>query len=57
MHQLVSVSYYEGFTSVTNPITGRTKDVSKLRTGGPVVDVVSAIIVANGPKSQRRRNL
>ena len=57
LHQLVSVSYYAGFTSVLNPITGRTKDVAKLRVGGPVVDIVSSIIVAPGPKSQRRRNL
>lgn len=54
--QLVSVSYYEGFTSVLNPITGRTKDVAKLRVGGPVVDILTSIAVNPRPASQRRRN-
>lgn len=53
---LVSVSYYEGFTPVTNPITGRTKDVAKLRTGGPVVDVITSLSIGAAPASQRRRN-
>jgi hypothetical protein len=52
-----NVSYYEGFTAVVNPITGRTKDVAKLRTGGPVVDAVTQITVNVHPASQRRRDL
>jgi hypothetical protein len=52
-----NVSYYEGFTAVTNPITGRTKDVSKLRTGSPVVDPLLSLAYSPRPASQRRRNL
>lgn len=55
--QLVNVSYYEGFTSVLNPITGRTKDVAKLRVGGPIVDILTGLSVNPRPASQRRRNL
>ena len=55
--RLKQISYYEGFTSVTNPITGRTKDVSKLRVGGPVVDDVINVTINPAPASQRRRNL
>ena len=51
----VNVSFYSGFTSVLNPITGRTKDVAKLRTGGPVVDTIVAQTISNKPGSQRRR--
>jgi hypothetical protein len=54
--ELVNVSYYEGFTSVLNPITGRTKDVPKLRVGGPIVDILTNIVVNPRPASQRRRN-
>jgi hypothetical protein len=54
---LSSVSYYSGFTSVLNPITGRTKDVSKLRTAGPVVDKIVSFATNPRPASQRRRNL
>ena len=53
---LVNVSYYQGFTSVTNPITGRTKDVAKLRVGAPVVDAVTSLAINPAPGSQRRRN-
>jgi hypothetical protein len=52
----VSVSYYAGFTAVTNPITGRTKDVAKLRPGGPVVDLITGGQFSLKPASQRRRN-
>lgn len=55
--EVVNVSYYEGFTSVTNPITGRTKDVPKQRTGGPVTDVIAAYVLNPKLGSQRRRNL
>jgi hypothetical protein len=53
----VNVSYYAGFTPVTNPITGRTKDVTKLRVGGPHVDVINSTAVSPKVASQRRRNL
>lgn len=53
--KLVNVSYYQGFTAVTNPITGRTKDVAKLRTGGPVVDNLNSFAVNAKVGSQRRR--
>jgi hypothetical protein len=53
--QHVNVSYYQGFTAVVNPITGRTKDVAKLRTGGPVVDIITGMTVNLKPGVQRRR--
>jgi hypothetical protein len=53
----VNVSYYESFTLVVNPITGRGKNVAKLRVGGPVVDTVTSIVANTRPASQRRRNL
>lgn len=52
----VNVSYYEGFTSVQNPITMRWRNVSKPRTT-PLVDVIVAIKGNLKPGSQRRRNL
>lgn len=55
--QHVNVSYYESFTAVTNPITGRTKDVPKLRTGGPVIDAISGVSINPKIASQRRRTL
>lgn len=51
----VSVSYYSGFTVVTNPITHRARNVPTLR-GTPIVDPVLAISVEPGIASQRRRN-
>jgi len=53
----VNVSYYDGFTLVTSPTTGRGKNVAKLRTGGPVIDVIRSTAVNIKPASQRRRNL
>lgn len=53
----VSVSYYEGFTVVISPTTGRARNVAKLRVGGPVTD---PILASNGnvrPGSQRRRGM
>jgi hypothetical protein len=38
--QMVSVSYYDGFTVVTSPTTGRARNVPKLRSGGPAVDTI-----------------
>lgn len=52
----VSVSYYEGFTSVLNPITGRTRDVPKVRTGAIPVDPILAYTPSVKVSSQRRRN-
>lgn len=53
--QHVSVSYYEGFTSVLNPITGRTRDVPKLRSGGPLVDTITGHVAKPEISQQRRR--
>lgn len=52
----VSVSYYEGFEVFTTP-SGRTRNIPKLRTGGPVVDNVTDFKVNDRVASQRRRNL
>lgn len=50
----VAVSYYHGFTVVTNPITGRAKNVSTLR-AAPVVDTVTTTLWPTKLASQRRR--
>jgi len=50
-----NVSYYNGFTSVQNPITHRWKNVPTLR-GTPLVDTVTSYGVEAGMGSQRRRN-
>lgn len=52
----VNVSYYNGFTVVTNPITGRARNVPKLRTT-PVVDTVTNVVARNILGTQRRRAL
>ncbi len=41
----VNVSYFEGFTSVQNPVTMRWRNVAKLRVGGPVVDPVLEFVL------------
>lgn len=51
----INVSYYAGFTVVTNPVTGRAKNVAKLRVT-PVQDTVTAVTVNLVFASQRRRN-
>lgn len=51
----VQVSYFQSFTAVTDPITGRTKDKPKLRVGGPVVDVITSSTLRPELGSQRRR--
>jgi hypothetical protein len=51
------VSYYQGFTVVTNPITGRARNVPKLRVAGPVVFGVDEFNVNPKIASQRRRSL
>jgi hypothetical protein len=50
-----NISFYESFTAVLNPITGRTKDVSKLRVDGPLVDPITLSSIAVKVASQRRR--
>jgi hypothetical protein len=51
----VSVSYFQGFTNVTNPITGRARAVARLR-AAPVVDPVLSVVANPKIASQRRRN-
>ena len=50
----VNVSYYDGFTSVENPITHRYRNVPTLR-ATPLVDTVNSIIVRPYVGSMRRR--
>jgi hypothetical protein len=50
----VSVSYYLGFHVVTNPVTGRARNVPTLRST-PVVDAVTGYVARNRIGSQRRR--
>jgi hypothetical protein len=50
----VNVSYYEGFTLVTNPITGRGKNVAKIRSA-PLVDNIVGHTTRTILGSQRRR--
>lgn len=52
---LVNVSYYQGFTPATDPVTGRTRDIPKLRSGGPVIDAITASKVNTFVGTQRRR--
>lgn len=51
----VNVSYYNGFTSVQNPVTLRWRNVPTLR-AVPVQDIVSGYIYRPYIGSQRRRN-
>jgi hypothetical protein len=53
----VNVSYYEGFQAVTDPVTGRSRNVSQLRSEGPEVDGITAFSINPKLGSQRRRNL
>lgn len=50
----VNVSFYEGFTVVTNPITGRARNVPKVRTT-PLVDPVVSTVAQPFVGTQRRR--
>lgn len=50
----VNVSYYEGFTVFTNPITGRARNVPTVR-GTPLVDTVTSVASKTSIGSQRRR--
>lgn len=51
----VSISYYDGFTSVLNPITGRTRDVPKVRSVAIAPDPITTLAINPKPGSQRRR--
>jgi hypothetical protein len=51
----VNVSYFQGFTNVTFP-SGRIRPVPKLRSAGPVVDLIVNAFVNPNVASQRRRN-
>ncbi len=50
----VNVSYHQGFTAVTNPITGRTRDVPNVRATA-VIDAIVASSVNPNVATQRRR--
>lgn len=50
----VNVSYYSGFHVVTNPITGRARNVPLLRVS-PTIDTVTSITTRSSIGSQRRR--
>ncbi len=52
----VNVSYFSGFTVITNPITHRARNVPTLRVT-PVVDTVTSVALNPKIGSQRRRNL
>lgn len=52
----VNVSYYSGFTVVIDPVTGRARNIPKLRPGGPLVDVIASVNVRPIVGTQRRRN-
>jgi hypothetical protein len=54
LSNIVNVSFYSGFTSVLNPVTGRTRDVPKIRDSA-VVDVITDALVHAKLGSQRRR--
>ena len=49
-----NVSYYNGFTVVINPITGRARNVPTLRVS-PTVDTVTAVACKQSIGTQRRR--
>jgi hypothetical protein len=53
----VNVSYYEGFEVVTDLRTGRSRNVSQLRPGGPAVDTITRFSINPKLGSQRGRNL
>lgn len=52
---IVNVSYYSGFTVVTSPTTGRSRNVPKLRSS-PIVNAFTGHTVSELVASQRRRN-
>ena len=50
-----SVSYYEGFTAVQNPITGRWRNVPNVRSAAIAPDTIAGLFVQTRIGSQRRR--
>lgn len=50
----VNVSYFEGFTVVTNPTTGRARNVPNVR-AVPLVDPVTGYVARSHVGTQRRR--
>jgi len=52
---LGNVSYYEGFTVITDPVTGRVSMKPKPRVGGPLAEPVTGWSFNPRPGSQRRR--
>jgi hypothetical protein len=53
----VNVSFYAGFTVITDLRTGRSRNVSQLRPDGAVVDRIAGFSINPKLGSQRRRNL
>jgi len=53
----VNDSYYEGFKVVTDPRTGRSRNVSLVRPDGPAIDAITGFSINPKLGSQRRRNL
>jgi len=53
---IVNVSFYEGFTSVENPVTHRWRNIPSYR-GTPLVDAVGGFTVDPVYGSQKRRRL
>jgi hypothetical protein len=51
----VNVSYFKGFTVITNPVTGRARNLPTPR-AVPVVDQIISSACDTVPGSQRRRN-
>lgn len=51
----ISISYFSGFTVVSSPTTGRSRNVPTRRTT-PLVDTITGFTVSSRPGSQRRRN-
>jgi len=51
----INISYFDGFSVVTNPITGRARNVPTRR-GTPIVDAITGFTGSTRPASQRRRN-
>ena len=57
IHNQCSVSYYHLFDAVTNPITGRTRDVPRVRAIAIAPDPITGLGINSRPASQRRRAL
>jgi len=53
---LVNISYYSGFTTVLNPVTGRTRDVPKVRAVAIAPDPILSWEISPNIATQRRRS-